>query len=103
MKAMLDKATAPALAEIAKEKEVEPAYVPTPDQLEAIEAEGFEAGKFTSHRTAGKVRGVWLDYWGGGWVEWGFSSRSPSDVLSSLTPCTLENSNAHFAILRALQ
>lgn len=53
MKAMLDKATA-SHSEQEKEED-KTVYVPTPDQLEMIEAEGFETAKFVSHRTAGKV------------------------------------------------
>lgn len=51
---MLDKATT-SLSE-KKEEENVSTYVPTPAQLEMIEAEGFETAKFVSHRTAGKVR-----------------------------------------------
>ena len=55
MKAMLDKATAP-LSAAKEEEEGVSVHMPTPAQLEMIEAEGFEAAKFVSHRIASKVR-----------------------------------------------
>ncbi len=58
MKAMLDKSTA-ALSKVKIEGEdgggVGDVYLPTPAQLETIEAEGFETAKFVSHRSADKV------------------------------------------------